>query len=86
MEVQQQFGDEVTIIGVPGLAGMGSMQEFVSETGVDVIPHLPDASGSLWERFDVREHRTYVFIDDDGSMRTSGYGRLGADVEELIAS
>ena len=47
--------------------------------------HLPDPEGELWDRFGVRQQHTYVFIDDDGTTRTTGYGRLAAEVEELIA-
>ena len=40
----------------------------------------------IWERFGVSEQRTYVYIDDDGSWRTAGYGSLASDVEALIAN
>lgn len=86
MEAQERYDDQVRFIGVPGLADPSSMDRFVAETGVDGFPHLPDADGVLWERFGVTEQRTYVFIDDDGTSRAGGYGRLAADVEELIAS
>ena len=80
------YGDEVRFVGVPGLAGVEAMERFVAETGVDHFPHIPDPERVLWDRFGVRRQRTYVFIDDDGSVRTAGYGRLAADVEALIAS
>lgn len=86
MEVQQTYGDQVTFIGMPGLAAVDSMQVFVEENEVEGIPHVPDASGELWESFDITQQRTYIFIDDDGSMRVGGYGQLEADVEALIAS
>lgn len=84
--MQEQYGDQVRFIGVPGLAEASSMDRFVAETGVDGFPHVPDGDGVLWELFGVTEQRTYVFIDDDGTMRAGGYGRLAADVEELIVS
>ncbi len=86
MEVQQQFGDQVQFIGVPGLSEPTAMQQFVDDTGVDAFPHIPDNSSALWERFGVRSQRTYVFINDDGTARSGGYGQLEADVEELINS
>ena len=61
------------------------MREFVNEQGVGAIQHVDDQSAELWTRFGVTQQRTYVFIDDDGSFRLSGYGNLPGDVEELIA-
>ena len=86
MEVQQQYGDEVRFVGVPGLADVSAMERFVAETGTEAFPHMPDTDGELWERFGVLEHRTYVYIDDDGSFWTGTYGGLADGVEELVAS
>ena len=61
------------------------MQAFVERNGVDTIDHIPDSAGVLWDRFEVEEHRTYVLINDDGTTRTTGYGSLEADVQDLIA-
>lgn len=85
MEVQQQYGDQVRFVGVPGLADGSAMERFVAETGADAFPHMPD-DGTLWERFGVLEHRTYVYIDDDGTSSLGEYGGLVEGVEELIAS
>ena len=60
------------------------MQGFVDETGTQGLRHIPDVDGVIWERFGVSQQRTYVFIDDDGSWRTAGYGSLADDVRELI--
>ena len=84
MEVQEQFGEDVQIIGVPGLSNIEAMQNFVSTNAVDSIPHLKD-QGELWERFGVTEQRTYIFINNDGSSRVATYGSLPTDVEDLIA-
>lgn len=85
MEVSQQYGDEVRFIGMPGLAGLDSVLEFVEETGTDGIEHIHDPDGALWNQFGVLQQRTYVLIDDDGTMRTTGYGSLEQDVLDLIA-
>ena len=85
MEVEQQYGDQVRFVGVPGLASEGSMRGFVDQTGTDGLAHIPDVDGVIWERFGVGQQRTYVFIDDDGSWRRAGYGSLAQDVEDLIA-
>ncbi len=60
------------------------MQEFIEETGVEGFRHLDNAD-DIWDRFGVTRQSTYVFINDDGTWRTSGYGSLSADVEGLIA-
>ena len=86
MEVQQQFGDQVTIIGIPGLAGPEEFPEFISSTGTEIIPHIPDEQLEIWGRFGVTQQRTYVYINDDGSFEQAGYGNLVGDVADLIAN
>ena len=86
MEVEQLYGDQVRFIGVPGLADVSSMRDFVASTDTEDLIHIPDEQGVIWERFGVSEQSTYVYIDDDGSWRTAGYGSLASDVEALIAS
>ena len=86
MDVEQQFGDEVRILGIGGLGSVDEMREFVDRTGSDAITHLPDEDGHLWDRFDVRSHGTYVLIDGDGTVTSQHRGNLRAAVEDLIAS
>jgi len=62
------------------------MQEFVAQRGVGGFNHIPDPQGVIWDRFGVRSQRTYVLINDDGSIRLTGYGSLEQDVQGLIAS
>ncbi|MEL6985334.1 MAG: hypothetical protein AAFO29_23075 [Actinomycetota bacterium] len=86
MEVQQRYADQVRFVGVPGLSNETAMAQFVEETGTGAFPHMPDTEGDLWQIFGVLEHRTYVYINDDGTFRLGNYGDLAGDVEELIAS
>ena len=74
----------MTFIGVPGLADAEAMREFVDDNGATGFVHLDDAD-DIWDRFGVSRQSTYVYIDDDGTWRASGYGSLRADVEALIA-
>ena len=46
MEVQELYGDQVRIVGIPGLAGAESMAEFVADTQTNVIEHVPDEDGA----------------------------------------
>lgn len=85
MEVQQQYGDQVRFIGVPSLASIADIEEFITDTGTDGFLQLPDQKREVWQQFDVLEQRTYIFINDDGTWRRSGYGSLQEDVEGLIA-
>ncbi|MEM9565476.1 MAG: hypothetical protein AAGA93_22830 [Actinomycetota bacterium] len=84
--MQQRYGDQVRFVGVPGLAEPESMARFVSDTGSGAFPHIPDGDGVIWERFGVTQQRTYIFINDDGTVRRASYGNLPGDVEDLIAS
>ena len=85
MDVEEQYGDQVAIIGVPGLSNVDAMREFVEETGTGDFVHLPDPDGVIWNEFGVRQQRTYVLINDDGSFEQTGYGSLEQDVLDLIA-
>lgn len=85
MEVQEEFGDQVRFIGVPSLSSdLGAMDAFVAETGTDGFAQVPDVDGVIWNQFGVSEQRTYVYINDDGTWETSGYGSLRDDVIDLI--
>ncbi len=85
MEVQAQFGDDVQIIGIPGLADADSARSFVERTQSGSIIHIDDPGGELWQRFGVTEQRTYVLVNDDGTTQIRGYGSLSSDVSELIS-
>lgn len=84
MEVEQQYGDQVTFIGVPGLANVSDMEVFVERHGIE-FENVPDLDQVIWDRFDVRRQRTYVLINDDGTWEQKGYGSLPEDVQSLIA-
>ena len=62
------------------------MQAFVDRNGVDIVDHIPDGDGVIWERFGITEHRAYVLINDDGTWEETGYGSLEEDVLGLIES
>lgn len=70
---------------MPGLGSVSSMEQFLDDNGVGEFLHVPDEDGMLWERFDVTQQSTYVYINDDGTVTTTGYGSLREDVEQLIA-
>lgn len=85
MGVEQEFGDQVHFIGVPSLTNdVTAIEQFAADTGSAAFLNIPDLDGLLWNNFGVREHRTYVLINDDGTWSLSGYGNLRGDVEDLI--
>jgi len=61
------------------------MQGFVADRGVGGFGHIPDPEGEIWRRFGVTSQRTYVLINDDGTIRKTGYGSLESDVRGLIS-
>lgn len=86
MEVEQEFGNQVQFIGVPSLSqDIGSMTEFVNDTGSTNFHQVPDVEGVIWNQFGITAQRTYVYINNDGTWRSSGYGSLREDVQNLIA-
>lgn len=62
------------------------MVDFVNNRGVGSMRHIPDEAGVIWGRFGVTRQRTYILINDDGSVRITGYGNLEQDVISLINS
>ena len=57
------------MIGVAGRDSIDAMADFVARHGLDGVPHLVDADGSLWARFEVVAQPAWVFVDDDGTAR-----------------
>ncbi len=84
MAAQERFGDQVRFIGVPGLATEEEARTFIAAQGVGGLPHLDDEGGWVWDRFGVTQQRTYVFANDDGTLRITGYGSLEDEIERLI--
>jgi len=84
VEVEQQYADQVTFVGVPGLADEDSMAEFIAERGIGGFANVRDAD-AIWELFEVTQQRTYVLLNDDGTWEQTGYGSLPQDVQELIS-
>jgi len=85
VEVEQEFGDQVTFIGVPSLAPSGDIDDFVTRQGIDGFVNIPDLKQEIWRAFEVTQQRTYVFLNDDGTWERAGYGSLRDDVQDLIA-
>lgn len=57
------------------------MVRFVSGFGLENIPHLPDDSAGLWDKFDVKFVSYWVLVRTDGTEERSA----GALPEHLVA-
>lgn len=88
--MQQQFGDQVTIIGVAGRDDLKDMEGFVSEFGVGGFEHIADENGEIWARYGVTSQPAFAFVNNDGSSETLisslGLDGLTERVEALAAS
>jgi hypothetical protein len=52
------------------------MADFLEDTGVGGFPHLVDDDGSLWLRFGAEIRSSFLFVDDGGAVRRTGYGEM----------
>ena len=88
--MQQEFGDQVTILGVAGRDDLRDMEEFVAEYGVGGFEHVADEDVEIWEAYGITSQPAFVFINDDGTSETLisalGLEGLTARVEALAAS
>jgi hypothetical protein len=84
VDIQQQFGSDVKIIGVPGSDDLGSLRSFVDDTGTGAVTHITD-NDEIWRAFEVRRRQTYVFVTADGSQQTIEFNNLESALSELTA-
>lgn len=77
------------LIGVPGRADVGPMEEFVERHGLQGMPQAVDTDGQLWARYGVGYQPAWVFIDDSGevTVHAGPLDAVGIDarLEELVA-
>jgi thiol-disulfide isomerase/thioredoxin len=88
IELREQYGDRLAILGVAGLGDNAAMREFVTDLDVDTVPNLDDQAGEVWRRFGVTEQSTFVLIDRRGTVvETKWLDRidLPARVQSLVA-
>ena len=91
VEVHNQFGDEVTFLGLPSRSNdISSMERFVNDAGVGGFEHLIDANSAVWRELEVWDQPAWAFVNDDGTVDVN-VGALDSDelssrIEELLAS
>jgi peroxiredoxin len=64
--------EDVTVVGVGGLAPDQDMRGFVERTGLGALTHLSDPDGAVWGRFSVTAQETMVVIDAGGQVVHNG--------------
>ncbi len=82
-----QFGDRVSIIGVPGHDSDDAHAAFVAEHGLDDLVHAIDDDGSLWARYGISYQPAWVFINQDGEVTVHAgglYDELEARLQALV--
>jgi thiol:disulfide interchange protein len=55
------------------------MAEFVARHGLEDVPQIDDADGSVWARFGVVGQPSWVFIDGETGERELLFGLLGEE-------
>jgi len=68
----EQYGTEVSFVGVAGLGEPKDMPGFVSRTSTGGFPHLSDNEGAVWRRFKITVQSSLVLLDANGKIVFSG--------------
>ena len=88
--MQEQYGDQVAVVGVAGRDDVSAMEAFVSDLGVGAFPHIANEDLEIWSTYEVRSQPAFVFIDDDGSYETvigaMGESGLVSMIDDLLAT
>jgi thiol-disulfide isomerase/thioredoxin len=86
--VQAEYGDRLSVLGIAGMGGNADMHEFVRDLEVGSVRNLDDEAGVLWKKFGITEQSTYVLVDRSGKIVTTGYLddlELTTKVKSLVA-
>lgn len=83
MELQQQYGSDVNIVGVPGSDNVESLQEFAERTGTTDVTHILD-EGVLWDRFEVVSRQTYILVSADGTTGRVNFNDLDTTLADAV--
>ncbi|WP_165988186.1 redoxin domain-containing protein [Streptomyces sp. YIM 98790] len=64
----EEWGDEVTFVGVAGHGDESQDETFVNTFGLDGFTHARDLDGSLWAGFGVASQPAFAFVSKGGSV------------------
>ena len=68
----KEYGDSVNFVGVGSLDQASAIEDFAGDVPAD-IPHLLDPEGAVWRHFGIVEQSTYVVLDADAKVLSTGY-------------
>ncbi|WP_129786863.1 redoxin family protein [Promicromonospora panici] len=86
LDLAEQHGDDVNVVGVAGLDELAAMEDFIEKTDTDGLTHLNDESGEVWRHFGITAQSTFAVVDENGVVTDTGYlepDELSARVAEL---
>lgn len=86
LDLAEEYGDDVNVVGVAGLDELAAMGDFIEMTGTGGLTHLNDESGEVWRHFGITAQSTFAVVDENGVVRDTGYlepDELSARVAEL---
>ena len=85
LEIRNQYGDRVGLLGVAGLDKLENMQPFVDRTKTGQITHVGDPKGEIWRRFEITQQSTYVLLDASGEVSFTGI-LSGQELHDKVAA
>ncbi|MFD2025847.1 TlpA family protein disulfide reductase [Promicromonospora aerolata] len=73
LDLAEQHGDAVNVVGVAGLDEPAAMADFIEMTGTDGLTHLDDEEGAVWRQFGITAQSTFALLDENGVVTYTGY-------------
>ncbi|WP_454853654.1 redoxin family protein [Promicromonospora soli] len=86
LDLAEEHGDDVNVVGVAGLDELAAMDDFIEMTDTGGLTHLNDESGEVWRHFGITAQSTFAVVDENGVVTDTGYlepDELSARVAEL---
>lgn len=84
-DANAKYAGKVSIVGIAGLGDLKAMKQFVADLDVGAVPHVNDAAGTIWRKFEITQQSVYVFIDAGGTVVHRGWLDSVAFDERLAA-
>jgi thiol-disulfide isomerase/thioredoxin len=87
LDLAEEHGDVVNVVGVAGLDEPEAMKDFIEMTDTGSLTHLNDEAGEVWRHFGITAQSTFAVVDKDGVVVDSGHlepDELAAQVAELV--
>lgn len=73
LELAEEHGDAVNVVGVAGLDESAAMADFITMTDTGDLTHLDDEEGAVWRQFGITAQSTFAVLDENGVVTYTGY-------------